>query len=264
VTDGVTALVWQQTPNVDGGTYPQMDWPSATAYCAELQFGAQTDWRLPSITELVSIANYEQDAGGAPLSPIDPTAFPDAATGRYWSLTPLAATSTSHWYLLFGSTAATAATSDADSLYVRCIRGGTPPFASAPAPAPAGRYSTGTGVVYDGKTSYIWQQTPASADGGTYPLLSLTDAVSYCSNLSIAGQNPFWRLPAAHELETLLDYTHVPQSGGAGIDLTFFPGTPADWFWSSSTALTGEWAVSFDTESIQAFPSGQKFVRCMQ
>jgi len=94
--------------------------------------------------------------------------------------------------------------------------------ASARANAPAGRYTTASGTVYDTKTKLTWQQAVASV---TY---TWAGAKAYCAGLNLNGTG--WRLPTIKELQTIVDDSQTKPS----IDTTAFPSTPADWFWSSS------------------------------
>jgi hypothetical protein len=79
VTDNVTGLMWQQTVSGGASTFSE-----AQQGCVALTTGGHTDWRLPTLIELVSIADY----GRASAPALDPTAFPSAsASGGYWSST---------------------------------------------------------------------------------------------------------------------------------------------------------------------------------
>lgn len=104
----------------------------------------------------------------------------------------------------------------------------------AHANAPAGRYTTpASGTVYDTKTKLTWQQATAP---GTYTWGSETTAGTaqyYCANLGLSGAA--WRVPTLKELQTLVDYSQPPGST-ATIDASFFPGTPANGFWSATPA----------------------------
>ena len=93
---------------------------------------------------------------------------------------------------------------------------------SADANAPAGRYTTSSGTVYDTKTKLTWQQAVAP---GTY---AWAGAKAYCAGLNLGGTG--WRLPTIKELQTIVDDSQTNPS----IDTTAFPSTPADVFWSSS------------------------------
>ena len=52
VTDNVTGLVWQQTP--DSQKY---SWDDAQTYCDNLVLGDRDDWRMPTISEVRTIIN---------------------------------------------------------------------------------------------------------------------------------------------------------------------------------------------------------------
>jgi hypothetical protein len=127
---------------------------------------------------------------------------------------------------------------------------------SADANAPAGRYTTSSGTVYDTKTKLTWQQAVAP---GTY---AWAGAKAYCAGLNLGGTG--WRLPTIKELQTIVDDSQTNPS----IDTTAFPSTPADWFWSSSP-LAGSssvaWGVSFnDGVTANGDVSDTSLVRCVR
>ena len=79
VTDNVTGLFWQQT--VSGGTFT---FDQATKGCIALTLGGHTDWRVPTMIELVSIIDY----GRAVNPALDQTVFPGVMTNSgFWSST---------------------------------------------------------------------------------------------------------------------------------------------------------------------------------
>ena len=97
----------------------------------------------------------------------------------------------------------------------------------------------GNGVVKDNVTGLEWQQATAS---GTY---TWQQAIDYCNNLSLGGKDD-WRLPTIKELTTLVD-SSIPYPGPT-INATFFPGTVASSYWSSTTYAYytyGAWGVLF-------------------
>jgi Protein of unknown function (DUF1566) len=111
----------------------------------------------------------------------------------------------------------------------------------ARATAPAGRYTVSQpGTVYDTKTRLTWQQAAPSA---TY---TWTAAKSYCGNLGATLGGTGWRLPSIRELASIIDYS---QATAPTIDTNAFPGTPADaYFWSSSAVAgvaSNAWYVHF-------------------
>jgi hypothetical protein len=94
------------------------------------------------------------------------------------------------------------------------------------------------GTVTDNLTGLMWQQTVPT---GTY---TWAQAVAYCPTLNLAGHSD-WRLPSRIELVSIVDFG---VTSGPRINSTYFPSTPADWFWSSSP-LAGSsslaWLVYF-------------------
>ena len=96
----------------------------------------------------------------------------------------------------------------------------------------------GEETVIDCVTGLEWQRA-VTAD--TY---TQADAIRHCNGLTLAGSG--WRLPSTIELMTLVDYAVLPP--GPTIDVTAFPATPTEWFWSSSpiaySAVYG-WYVNF-------------------
>ena len=115
----------------------------------------------------------------------------------------------------------------------------------ARADAPAGRYTIANGTVYDTKTKLTWQQA-GSAGKSCWEC-----AANYCSSLG-GG----WHLPTMKELQTLVDYSRSNPS----IDPTAFPSTPAERFWSSTTAAEyvstewpKAWTVDFYSGGTQSF-----------
>ena len=61
VVDGVTGLTWQQ----QSSTLDPLNWMSALRHCEELDYAGQTDWRLPNVTELLSIVDEKRTAAPA-------------------------------------------------------------------------------------------------------------------------------------------------------------------------------------------------------
>lgn len=55
ITDASTNLRWEQKPEDDLKT-----WEDALAYCTNLNLGNYTDWRLPTIKELETLADYSR------------------------------------------------------------------------------------------------------------------------------------------------------------------------------------------------------------
>jgi hypothetical protein len=110
-------------------------------------------------------------------------------------------------------------------------------IAPAQANAPAGRYTTTGGTVFDTKTKLTWQQT---APTGTF---TLAGAKTFCQNVVASLGGTGWRLPTIKELVTIVDYS---QTGSPKIDAAFL-GTTAGYYWSASPVIGEAWGVSFGT-----------------
>jgi Protein of unknown function (DUF1566) len=115
VTDNVTGLMWQQIVPLTTKT-----WTDATSYCATLSLGQHSDWRLPSMIELLSIADNS-------LNPIlmDQNLFPEpnGAEAEYWSSTRAGGSTTVVWTMPFtdiGSAVQVAVSNS--NISVRCVR----------------------------------------------------------------------------------------------------------------------------------------------
>lgn len=113
VTDVATGLMWQKQD--DGVT---KNWTNAINYCENLSLATHTDWRLPNIKELRSIADMDK------FSPtIDTTFFPGTSISDYWSSTSeLINANTFAWTVSFISGSVDNTENKTDQYYVRCVR----------------------------------------------------------------------------------------------------------------------------------------------
>jgi DNA-directed RNA polymerase specialized sigma24 family protein len=126
-------------------------------------------------------------------------------------------------------------------------------------PDPESYTDLGNGTVRDNVTCLVWQRTPAP---GTY---SFTSAKAYCAGLTLAGGG--WQLPTRIQLMSIVDPAH----SGPAIDTTAFPGTPAQYFWTSSpwfvtSSPLHAWLFNFyeGMESNAGLETGTYQVRCVQ
>jgi hypothetical protein len=112
VTDNVTSLVWQKTTTADA-----YNWSVAAAYCASLSLAGETDWRVPSLIELVSLVDYGQS-----YPAINVTAFPGTTSdAHYWSSSPSVDSPGNAWlvHFAYGGTVL----KDVTNMHeVRCVR----------------------------------------------------------------------------------------------------------------------------------------------
>jgi hypothetical protein len=113
VTDNGTGLMWQQA--TAPGTYT---WQQALAYCENLDLAGYTDWRLPTVKELESLADYSRY-----IPAINTTYFPDTVASLYWSSTTFAYSTNYAWYLNF-LVGCVYLNYKSDFNYVRAVRSG--------------------------------------------------------------------------------------------------------------------------------------------
>ena len=136
VTDNLTNLMWQDDVNAssmtlpwilqthyDSGDYNNTDanatHSTATSFCEDLTIGIYSDWRLPSIQELVDLTDYNE------YSPAINTTFINTYSGvsNYWSSNTSTSTSddTYAWslYIYRGEMHLM---NKLTNFYVRCVR----------------------------------------------------------------------------------------------------------------------------------------------
>ncbi len=239
VTDNVTGLMWQKQ-----GDGTQRSWSDAGTYCTNLGAGGHSDWRLPAITELLSIVDYGIPYPGAT---INAAFFPNTSADWYWSATAYADDTTTVWDVGFdGGTDYNDTASTLD--YVRCVRGGQ---------TSASLIDNGNGTVTDSVSGLMWQQ----GEGG---LMTWTDALSYCTGLSLGGYSD-WRLPNIKEQASIIDFT----TSSPATNNAFFPNAKSYLYLSSTTATfetSSPLDVSFYAGLIDGFnpKSAEDYVRCVR
>lgn len=95
VTDNLTGLMWMREPN---NTFPVTTWINALN-AKDLNLCGFTDWRLPNINELESLANSES-ANTTIL--LNTQGFIGVQVGYYWSSSSLASSAGSAWGVSMG------------------------------------------------------------------------------------------------------------------------------------------------------------------
>jgi hypothetical protein len=81
VLDKDNDLVWEQSPSTDTVD----SWSSAGDYCAALNLGNHSGWRLPTLDELASLVDLSQQSPALPVN--HPFSNIKDYQGWYWSST---------------------------------------------------------------------------------------------------------------------------------------------------------------------------------
>jgi len=178
-------------------------------------YGGYDDWRMPTIKELASIANYSIPDPGPT---INAAYFPNTKADGYASSDTNAQNTSKEWGMSFGN-GESFTCFKSSFVYVRAVRGEQ---------SGDNFVIHGDGTVTDTETGLMWQQYVPDI-GRTWE-----QALSFCETLRLPGYTD-WRLPTIKELQTLAKYT----SYNPAINTTAFPGTPTGNNYWSSTTYTG-------------------------
>ena len=169
VMDTSTGLTWQQaTPD------NLMTWEEALSYCETLNLGNYTDWRLPTIMELLSLVDHSS------YNPaINTTYFPDTVSSFYWSSTTGALYTHYAWGVYFYYGDDYYFSKNYNYYHVRAVRGGQsgyPVLSVSPANRNVAKDAGATtfSVSNTGAGTMTW--TTAVTSGGSW--LSITSGVS--------------------------------------------------------------------------------------
>jgi hypothetical protein len=114
--------IYTDVLNLGPGDAGGRTWQEAADYCAALDLGERTDWRLPTVKELNTLVDLGIPHPGPT---INTTFFPGCTPYRYWSETSYAYHPDGAWTVLFrGGEFVPIPKSASLDVYVRCARGG--------------------------------------------------------------------------------------------------------------------------------------------
>ena len=118
VLDKETGLVWERSPTSTVHT-----WVDARFQCTSRTTGGRKGWRLPSVHELASLMDPNQQGGNPPhLPPGHP--FANVQSDFYWSATTDADNPTRAWYVHFSNGNVDNSNKTPDDARAWCVRGG--------------------------------------------------------------------------------------------------------------------------------------------
>lgn len=113
IKDPKTNLIWEDTLHASEGEVTQ---PEASTYCEALKLGGFENWRLPTLSELLTIVDYTH------YNPATLKEFKHVDNDTlYWSSTLYVRSSGVFWGVVFRD-GATDNTSEIYNRYVRCVR----------------------------------------------------------------------------------------------------------------------------------------------
>ncbi len=224
ISDNITGLMWAR----DMGS--KMTYFEALQKADTSTLGGYSDWRLPTIKELYSLALFTGRCFGdfAIDKFIDTNYFiqpiGDVSQGER-EIDGQVLSNTQYVDLVFGGDTALFGynfvdgrlkaypkydpmTGTANNWYFRMVRGSSQYGIN--------NYTDNAdGTISDQATGLMWQQAD---DGNTY---DWEDALAYAENLNLAGYSD-WRLPNAKELHSIVDYSRSPStSNSPAIDPLF-------------------------------------------
>ncbi len=250
ITDNVTGLMWQQSPDVDGDgdidADDKMTYDQAVAGAGALSLGAYNDWRLPTIKELYSLIDFRgiDPSGyeGSDLSGLVPfidTAYFDFAYGdtgageriidsQYASGNLYVSTTGNNGgRTMFGVNFADgrikgyglSLLGSEKKFFVIYVRGNTSHGLN-------NFTDNGDGTITDSATSLMWARNDSAAG------LNWEEGLAWVQTKNAENYLGYsdWRMPNVKELQGIVDYTRSPDTtGSAAIDSLF-----------NSTAVTNE------------------------
>jgi hypothetical protein len=107
-----TGLFWQDNRLVMS---EKITYKEAEELCEGLELGGYTDWRIPTLQELLSIIDYKS------YNPALLSGFSSIKTSSYWTSTPYMGDLDKVWGVNF-KTGATDTNSKNYDRYIRCVR----------------------------------------------------------------------------------------------------------------------------------------------
>ena len=254
-----------------------MEFNKAQAYCQDLSVGIVSNWRLPTVEELVMLTNK-----GRTNPAIDPI-FVNVSSDYYWTSTPYTQRKSYRWtvYMDYGNDYFH---HEKSKQKVLCVRDGigflhksdlTPEMIVA-AQKEAERIEDGgkvvevnatkevkdfrriasRSVVWDKEMELIWD------DRKKVETATWVGAIKICEQLSLDGRKD-WRVPNFNELYAISEH-----NGSKPAIVSAFKNSQAEPYWSSTSADNDgdrAWGISFNDGSDFTYDKTEQInVRCVR
>jgi hypothetical protein len=257
MTDNLTGLMWTKNAKLTGS----MTWEEALDYCNNFTLGGYSDWRLPNVNELESLANADELNITAWL---DTQGFTNVqADTSYWSSTTKASTLDCAWYMSNGYVGYLNKSPISD-IYVWPVRSGQCGDSVICLPKTGQVTSYRTGDDGDLEQGVAWP-SPRFTDHGNTVTDNLTglmwtkdanlpgthktwqQALDYVKGMNFGTYVNFghtdWRLPNRKELRSLIDYSCYSSALPLGHPFT---NVQAWSYWSSTSTSFADSAFTVD------------------
>jgi len=115
VTDLTTGSQWQDSYGETNESIKNTTWDEAQDYCAMLTLGGYSDWRTPTVDELIEITDHEHN------DPAIHAMFKNTVSSAYWSSLESDSNESVAWFVYFYNGFANWKAKSGNA-YVRCIR----------------------------------------------------------------------------------------------------------------------------------------------
>ena len=241
VTDNLTGLMWMKddnpsfsspyscTPGSSGVTYVK----DGLACLNSHNYLGYSDWRMPNIIELQSLADFSRSA---PIVPAGGNPFNIHFSNEYWTSTAYGADTTQGWVFGITDSSHTPLPRTTTSRQMLFVRGTSGPSGNSTVSLPKTGQSTSyfagddgsikagaawpvprhvdhsDGTVTDNLTGLMWTteaNTPGQAGCGPNTYKTWQQALDYVACLNSDSYLTYndWRLPNVLELVSLIDYS---------------------------------------------------------
>jgi hypothetical protein len=242
VTDKETGLMWQLEEVYD------VTLEQAKQTADSLSLGAYDDWRIPTMTELLSIV--DEGLNNPPFE----SALGTSKSEYFWSSESKLGNDNKVWVLNAGGGVGDKSTDESHAaggkkIYsLKCVRGSLK--------LPETRFTDNKdGTITDNFTGLIWQQKSCES-------MTLQNAKAYAKTLTL-GEYSDWRLPDMKELAMLCDRNYISPAINTDYFSSIMPGK----YWTR-TILAGhddkEWYVDL-SKGMTSYeePSTEFYILCV-